>query len=290
MEDYSVNEQLEKYEKLRHEMTKEASKQFKTKLIIGFLTVPLFGLGLILIILAYTGKNADMKALSDKFKDELLVAIIKDNIPDAKYFKGRGIDKKIVLATGLFKNPYNYFSEDLIVGKYKNMDYTTSDVTMTEMIESYDMNGRRIRTEVPSFKGKFIGIDLINNKDLVVIVTEKTKSFENAFKNKYTKVETESMAFNKKFYTVATSQHDAFYVLTPQLQEKMLELETKFRGSINFVFKDGFLYLLINDGRDSLEIYPNNKIDEKFYRSILSDITIGCAVIDEFSLDSLKWS
>jgi len=290
MDTLTMNKQLEKYEKIRLSITNEANKKFKRSLLIGILLTPVFGLGLIIIAIAFSTRNANMAALSSELKDNLIVEVVKDTLDDAIYNKSAGISLSRVLSTGLFRGYSSYFSEDLLYGTYKNMKYESADLVLNTIIETAGVNGNTVRSEIPMFKGKFISIDLINNKDLVVIVTEKKKNNDSSENTNYKKIMLESMAFNNKFLTVASSEQDAFYVLTPQLQEKMLELETKFRGSINYVFKDGYLYILINDGRDSLEVFPNKKIDEKFYNSIISDITISCAIIDEFSLDATKWT
>ena len=56
------------------------------------------------------------------------------------------------------------------------------------------------------------------------------------------KIDTESINFNEKFDTYTSDSLTAFYVLTPQIQEKLLELETKFKGSIFFAFMNGKFY------------------------------------------------
>lgn len=290
--DISLERKLNKYEDIRSEITDKAYKQFKKLLIIGIILTPLFGIGLIIIILAFVGRDHEISSLSTKFKEELLNEIVSDTLDDARYLGSLGIDKSTVFSTGIFHNISRFYSEDLLIGKYKGMEYKTSDLVMSSR-QNGNTGGVYMNTgpqpEIPVYKGKFISINLISNKDLIVVVTEKKKKYEENVERGLGKVLVESIDFNNKFNIYATSEQDAFYVLTPVLIEKMLELESHFRGSMGFVFRNGFLYVLINDGRDSLEIYPKNKVDEVFYRNIVSDITVACAIIDEFNLDSIKW-
>ena len=53
-------------------------------------------------------------------------------------------------------------------------------------------------------------------------------------KRKYKKVKLESVQFNKKFKTYATSEHNAFYVLTPHFMEALMAFEQKNKGKIYF--------------------------------------------------------
>ena len=138
------------------------------------------------------------------------------------------------------------------------------------------------------FKGKFVRIDLIRDLPLIVQVIEK--EFLNFRITKLEKVETESIEFNKKFKTYATSKQDAFYVLTPQIQEKLLELEKKFPGTIQYSFQNGYLYTYINSSQNEFEINFSKPIDEKLISRIKTEATLPCMIINEFRLDQDKWT
>jgi len=283
--------QLDKYEKIREEVIFDINKTFKKNMIIGIILIPAFLIGILVIFYAYSKRERDLKEISKKLKETLLHEIVKDNLGDnANYSSNNGINLTEVMETGIINKPSSYKSEDLVYGTYKGIKYKSADIELKKIVQTYTPDGSVISSESLFFKGKYIRIDLINNKDLIVVVKEKSNINNTKNIPGNINIELESMAFNSKFDTKASSELDAFYVLTPQIQEKMLELESKFNGSINYIFKNGYLYILINDGRDSLEVLPKKKIDSVFFNSIISDLTISLAVIDEFSLDSMKWT
>ena len=82
----------------------------------------------------------------------------------------------------------------------------------------------------------------------------------------------------------------AFYVLTPQIQLKLLELESKFKGSIYFAFMHGKLYVAITDGISILDIDASKKISEKTMEVLESQLLLPVAIINELGLSKEKYS
>ena len=70
-------------------------------------------------------------------------------------------------------------------------------------------------------------------------------------------------------------------MLTPQIQLKLLELESKFKGSIYFAFMRGKLYVAITDGVSILDIDASKKISEKTIEILESQLLLPVAIINE---------
>ena len=104
------------------------------------------------------------------------------------------------------------------------------------------------------------------------------------------KVETESVDFNKKFSTYASDPVTAFYVLTPQIQLKLLELETKFKGSIFFAFMKGKFYVAICDNVSILDVNASKKVTQNTLDILVSQLSVPASVINELKLDSAKYN
>ena len=82
----------------------------------------------------------------------------------------------------------------------------------------------------------------------------------------------------------------AFYVLTPQIQLKLLELESKFKGSIFFGYMKGKLFVAITDGVSILDINASKKISENTMAILESQLILPASIINELGLSSDKFS
>ena len=72
-------------------------------------------------------------------------------------------------------------------------------------------------------------------------------------------VETENPTFNKEFTTLCENAEDAFYILTPQIMEKMLEAQKLYKRLIfNFDGNDLFIIIYHNKFLDSLAKKDSN--------------------------------
>lgn len=294
-----MNEELKKIEEERSRVQKKIKNVLMVTIpiaiilvIIGFVTkkaLPVFVIIAVVIVavplLPITSEKNKMKK---SFKTNVVKKIIEDTIEDAVYMPESGVSLETFLETKMVKRPDRYHSEDFISGVYNNVKFISSDVKLEERHTTTDSNGHTTTTYETYFKGKFVRIDLIRDLPLVVQVIEK--QFLNFKITRLEKVETESIEFNKKFKTYATSEQDAFYVLTPQIQEKLLELERKFPGTIQYSFQNGYLYTYINSSQDEFEINFSKPIDEKLISRIKTEATLPCMIINEFRLDQDKWT
>lgn len=294
-----MNEELKKIEEKRSRVQKKIKNVLMVTIpiaiilvIIGFVTkkaLPIFVIIAVVVVaipmLPITSEKNKMKKL---FKTNVVKKIIEDTITDVVYMPESGVSLETFLETKMIKRPDRYHSEDFISGVYNNVKFISSDVKLEERHTTTDSNGHTTTSYETYFKGKFVRIDLIRDLPLIVQVIEK--EFLNFRITKLEKVETESIEFNKKFKTYATSKQDAFYVLTPQIQEKLLELEKKFPGTIQYSFQNGYLYTYINSSQNEFEINFSKPIDEKLISRIKTEATLPCMIINEFRLDQDKWT
>lgn len=130
------------------------------------------------------------------------------------------------------------------------------------------------------------------NKSFKANVQVCQKGFGNSKVNnyktmKYKKVSMEDQIFNKNFRIYAQDEHDAFYILTPSLMEKIKNLESSISGKLLFCFIDNKLHVGIQNNKDSFEHSIFTKIDEeKVKNEISKDIKMITAFVDELNLDN----
>ena len=289
-----MTEKLQEFEIYRKKECKKANTFFICSGVlillgcIGFLLfaplVILFFVGIILLICGFSVRSN----ISKEFKEKFIIDIVKDIYPDADYYPKQGLDLSTILEPGFFKYPDRFHSEDYVGAVYNGVPFMMSDFTLLERHESRSSNGGTTVTYQAYAKGRFMVFDFKRDFNQVLKIAETkylgltTKGLE--------QIETESVEFNKKFKTYTSDSLTAFYVLTPQMQLKLLELESKFKGSIFFGFMKGKMYVAICDNVSILDINASKKVTEETLAILESQLLVPAAIINELKLDSDKFN
>ena len=185
-----------------------------------------------------------------------------------------------------------YHSNDFISGKYKNIDFSQADVHIEEERERRDSDGNTETYYVTLFRGRWMIFDF--NKTFKADLQVCQKGFGNNkagglfSKDVFHKVKMESSDFNKAFNIYAQSEHEAFYILTPALMEKIMKLDQMNSGKLLLCFINNRLHIGLYDGKDSFEHAPIwKKIDPEQTKSkIAADINQITMFVDELDLDN----
>ena len=225
------------------------------------------------------------------FKNTFVLKSLQSVFTNLVYEPEKGIDESIIRNTQMMNMGDRYSSNDFISAKYKNINVVQADVHIEEEHESTDSNGHTTRTWVTIFRGKWMIFDF--NKTFKANIQVSQKKFGNSrIKNwgqkvKYKKVMMEDQAFNNEFKTFAQDEHDAFYILTPSLMEKIKKLASSIQGKLLFCFIDNKLHIGLQNGKDSFEHSIFSEInEEKVTNEIAQDIKIITNFVDELSLDN----
>jgi len=220
-------------------------------------------------------------SLKKVFKTKHLKPYIEKKYPTYKYEPKQGLSREFVNSLGMYKTPDRFRSEDMLLGTFKDVKFTSSDVVLEERRVRHTKNGTQVYY-VPYFTGRIFAFDF--NKKIVgkVLVSEGHKT---TFFNKLSKVSLESIDFNKQFNTYATDQESAFYILTPQFMEALLKIERNNPGSITMLFTEGKYYIGINSNRDTFELSLWHKVNEETVKSFIKDLTIFEEIVDELKID-----
>lgn len=225
------------------------------------------------------------------FKNKYVLSSLNKIFTDLKYFPDKGLHYSVIANTRMMDMGDRYSSNDYFEGKYKNVNVRQADVHIEEEEETTDSEGNTTTTWVTIFKGKWMIFDF--NKSFTANVQVSQKGFGNSRvnnwgeKNKYKKVEMEDVEFNKMFRIYAQNEHDAFYILTPSLMEKIKKLANSVDGKLLMCFIDNELHIGLYNYKDSFEYNVYKKIDEeKINNDISKDIKIITDFIDELNLDN----
>lgn len=225
------------------------------------------------------------------FKEAFVLKSLKSVFTDLVYEPEKGLDESIIRNTGMMYMGDRYSSNDYISGKYKNINVVQADVHIEEEHETTDSDGNTTTTWVTIFRGRWMIFDF--NKYFKANIQVSQKGFGNSklsnwgAKIKYKKVMMEDQVFNNSFRTYAQDEHDAFYILTPSLMEKIKKLTSNISGKLLFCFIDNKLHVGIQNNKDSFEHGIFTKInEEKVTNEISQDIKLITNFVDELSLDN----
>lgn len=246
---------------------------------------------IIRMFIKYIFLNKQITEFNNGFKNKYVLSSLNKIFTDLKYFPDRGLDYSVIANTRMMDMGDRYSSNDYFEGKYKNVNVKQADVHIEEEHQTTDSDGHTTTTWVTIFKGKWMIFDF--NKTFTANVQVSQKGFGNSRvnnwgeKNKYKKVEMEDTEFNKIFKIYAQNEHDAFYILTPSLMEKIKKLASSVNGKLLLCFIDNELHIGLYNYKDSFEHSVYKKIDEeKINDDISKDIKIITNFVDELDLDN----
>ncbi len=257
----------------------------------GFIFFGLF-VGLIITVISTYKLNAEYRKI---FKDVFVKKSLESIFTDLIYTPEKGIPYQVIAQTKMMNMGDRYHSEDYISGKYKDIGFEQSDVHIEEEHESTDSEGHTTTTYVTIFKGRWMIFDF--NKEFKANVQISQKGFGNSkvkrfFGKKeelYKKVMMESEEFNKKFNVFAQNEHDAFYIITPSLMERLERLEAQNKGRLLFCFINNKLHIGIYDGKDSFEpdsVWKKQLNEQEILDRISAEIKTITQFVDEMNLDN----
>lgn len=225
------------------------------------------------------------------FKEAFVLKSLKSVFTDLDYKPEKGLNESIIMNTGMMKMGDRYTSNDYVSGKYKNINVVQADVHIEDERQYTDSDGNTTTYWVTLFRGRWMIFDF--NKKFKANIQVRHKSFENSKLGnwwddvKYQKVMMEDQEFNNTFKIYAQNEHDAFYILTPALMEKIKKLTASVSGKLLFCFIDNKLHVGLQNNKDSFEHGFLIKInEEKVMDEISKDIKLITNFVDELSLDN----
>ncbi len=205
-----------------------------------------------------------IKALSNAFKQKYVVNEMKKLFPDSQYYYDQGFSESEVVESGLLYDRDRYQSEDLMIGNFEGVGFRCSDVQQKEVRRS----GKHT-TVVTVFKGRFYEFDFPKPfmYNLLLLQPYNFRPFSNL-----TKVRSESIDFNSELKIYAQSEHEAFYILTPQMMERLLYMDKKYADKISFSFKNKKLYIAIDSRQDYFDIKAFSPVDETIFHGYREEL------------------
>lgn len=147
-----------------------------------------------------------------------------------------------------------YESDDYFEGKIKGQKIVMADLLVQEETTEKNMDGKYEKVITTVFNGLLGKIDL--NKSICSNLTIKK---DNIFSlNNKSKLKMDSFEFEKVFNVYADNNIIGMQLLTPDIQEDILELYRKYKISFEISIKYNKMYVLFNTG-NMFEVFSINK-------------------------------
>lgn len=176
-------------------------------------------LALITLLLMLVILEGIDKRFKQVYKDIVVKRVLNSVLDEYSYRMKVGFFRNDVYATQLVA-PGNIFkSEDLIKGTYRGIEFEMSDV----IVQDRKRVGKRT-VVVDVFRGQWVkvAVDKLAPSPLLVFHKSMKNTFSSGFhQNVMNQVEMESSLFNSIYRVFALSDHDAFYILTPDVINRL---------------------------------------------------------------------
>lgn len=283
-----TNEEKDKIKTDLEAMNKRAKINFIVCLILailfGFLiftlSSDLFFAIFIAIFIAIIFNVALSVSIKKKYKDEIVPKILKKFLGDDIVYEPKGrFDKELLRDLNFFPCT-TYSGEDMISGIYKGIKFTTADISMTHQ------SGGKNSTTVTDFK-RCMWVFEYNNKTINSRIDLYEKDYlkrHSLRKNGLEKVEFEDIDFNNKIKTYASNAHDAFYVITPQIIDRLKNNINNISGDILYSIQENKLYLVISSSKNRMEFKRFKNNYEELIESLKEDVSPILETIKQFDL------
>lgn len=219
-----------------------------------------------------------------KRRSQILNLVVQSEYENFYYNPSRGVNLDNLLRPNFFAPPDRYLGSNALVAKHENILFEMCDYNLQKITR--DNKGNTSYTTYAS--GRFV--DITFERDLKGEVKIIEKSFlDNIGGSGLKKVELESLEFNKKFNVKANNELAAFFVLTPQIQEKILQFEKIYSGRVYMAFMANHLYIAIEGENISFNFSVFKPLDNRVVETAKNDVCLPKIINKMFDLSGEKF-
>jgi len=232
------------------------------------------------------------------YKNEIIGGMAKLLHSEIDYHPQRGISVSTFKESGLYSNRIDkYQCEDLFSGKIGKTQLLFSEVHAKEKKKRRDSDGKTKTYWETIFRGLFFIADF--HKDFHGWLTIKPDFAESSFGWLGRKIQSfnpnlirlESPEFEKAFVVHGSDDIEARYILTPDMQERILSLRHQFGRDIRLSLHHSQLNLTIPNKEDLFE--PNMKFpanDLSQMQRFINQMSHFFNIVEMLNLNTRIWS
>ena len=243
-------------------------------LIVGAFFIPQSSFVLILLVaffgtlfywafqLVPRAKALDMEARK-VYKDTFLSGMFGEYFESAHYWGEIGFTKQRVAEFDIYDFSNRFESEDKLSGYYKGVHFEQADVHIWHE-DSRNSSGNTRPGEdkdIHYFQGRMFEfsakLPYIHSLKIYNKLAMDAKNDKRIRGSEQNRVQMESMEFNEAFAVYSEDAHEAFYILTPQMMERLMEMYNKYCRINDYSFHNMSLHFQGDKLYFALEFYGN---------------------------------
>jgi len=193
-----------------------------------FLIIP--PIGLVIILYGAHRIQKLRQEMKELYKEAFVREPLMNNFENVTYEPQWGFPADTVESFQLCQMGNQFYSEDYIRATYAGVDFEIAEVRVYDVYSTDDRDER----STTYFEGRMMVFHLPDKAVYPMSIFSRKYKHRAISRReaKQTKVEFESSRFNKAFDVYAQSEHDAFYLLTPQFMERLEILADKYADGI----------------------------------------------------------
>ncbi len=186
--------------------------------------------------------------------------MLSEVFDEVEYDAYRHISPEVIYASGAFPFGFDKASGgDYIKASYRGVGLELCDLMLEEEVRTTSTDSDGNSTSDTSNRIVFVGQWLI--LDFHKELSADLGVYE-GLRKRYDQIETENAEFNKRYGISCDSVHDAFYILTPNMMEHIMDMDRRAGGKIYLRFlREGKIHMAVHSRRDHFEVGNLNDAD-----------------------------
>jgi len=241
----------------------------------------------IMMVITITAGSYAYRHYRIEYKNAVCRMVLEKMFDVEEFDPVKGFSKSFVQNTYLVRRGNKFSSDDYVRGKYKGYSFERSDI----LVQEETSDGESSST-VTYFEGNWTVFEFPKKFSNYLMLKEKGLFFTSGpsggiFSEKPStqRVKFESIEFNEMFATFAQDEHEAFYLLSPPLMEKIMELKKSSAGELTIGFINNKLHILFNTGENHMEPRLFTSVDENDIKRIEEEMSMVGRIVDLFRLN-----
>jgi hypothetical protein len=233
-----------------------------------------------------------------EYKRRIIGGMTRVLEPSMGYHPERGLPESWFHTSGLYSGDVDrYHSEDLFEGRIGSTNLWFAEVHAEDKRTRTDSKGRRKTYYVTIFKGLLVVADFHKDfrSDLLVTPDFAEKTF-GWFGRKLQKLggdvqRMENPEFEKAFVVRGPDPVEARYILTPDMQERLLSLRGRLGADVRFAFRNSHVFMGIPNNDDWFEPDWNQPASSPGQmRLFLSQMATCFRIVEDLDLNTRIWT
>ena len=253
--------------------------------MILFFITGLIPVAIVFIVLALVG-GYQLEKSSSRLKkilsDDVISGVIKEALGDAVEYNPGG---KINPGSMVFPFSYNCADgSDHIKAVYNGLNIELGDIELIDESETTDIEtGQTEKNRNTQFKGQWLTCDFGKELAGEVYISEWGKKDRKRMKSNVTM---DNEQFSNRFCVRANNPQEAYYILTPNMMEYIINMANKSGGTVYLSFlRDGKMHVAVKSGRDFFELGKSNANVEELRQKFLGELRWFTDIVDTLRVE-----